>query len=359
MEDILQGIKDDLSAIKAELDEVKNLRLTVENLNKIPSRVEVLEQEVESLKGQLRTKRNAEAINREMILEDRQYSRRDNLIISNVPVGQGENLRELVKALAASLGILLREWDIKVVHRLPNKNGIPKIVVKLHDREVKTEIIRRSKKNKLNSAFLNMDPDNIFPVYCEDHLIPQYQKVFAMARQLRKDQRLTFVEIRECAIRVAVGPNDQPIKVTSEEQLYELVQLPVPESWGKPIETIAAAPDTNASQSGGQKRDLDTRSPDTASNPMSSASAKKMKEQRKQSSSTRNLANGPPRLPKATTGLASPNAQRKMLQYVNSVPRSQLQPEGALLQHNLPVKPYSHPLVQSQPQPSPSTQMSK
>lgn len=366
MQEILKGIQADLGFIKSEMEEMKSLRLAIDNLSQIPSRVEVLEQEVANLKAEIQVIRSdvqsnkvGVQANKECIHEDRQYSRRDNLIISNVPYAEGENLRELVKALAASLGIWLKEWDIKVVHRLPTSDGVPKIVAKMHERSVKTEIIRRSKKAKLNSAFLNIDPDNLFPVYCEDHLTPQNQKLFAVARQLKKERRLGLVEVRDCAVRVAQRSDGRPIRVTSEYQLYGVAETapPVPEN--ELMEINEPAPSPNGSQAGGQKRDLETRSPDTAPDATANLLTKKVKERHSTNTQGKNSGSGSnaARYPKAPNGLSSPSTQRKMFQYMNqggglaTKPHSQLQLlQGRAPQHNLLVKPYSHPLVQSQSQ---------
>lgn len=358
MEGLLNEIKEDLGYIKTEMEELKKLRRAVENLDQIPKRIEALEEEVTSLKAVAKANEERSLRNRELILENEQYGRRDNLIISGVPVAKDENLRELVKALAATLGLTLNEWDIKVVHRLPNCNGIPKIVAKMHCRELKTTIIQLSKKNKLNSAFLNMQTHECFPIYCEDHLIPEYQQVFAAARQLRKDGKLRFVGVRDCAVVVSVDEGQRLIKVTSTEQLDDLIQnrTEVPSEDRMDVENLPSQRDL---QSGGQKRDLETMSPETANNPVVNETKKKPKDKRALYLQNKFYGNGSPSATKQSNGPESPSNQRNMFHYVtqgtNSSPRFFSQnrsSQGGSSQKNSLAQPYSHPYTQPNPQSS-------
>lgn len=129
-----------------------------------------------------------------------QYSRPNNVLISGVPMLENENLRDIVRALA----IDVKDHDIDVVHRLPERNGEATITVKLNSRELKEAIIRNSKRSKLNSEFLNIQNYPTTLIYCEDHLIPEYKRVFMKAKHLKETRVLKHVWVSDCAVRVRI-----------------------------------------------------------------------------------------------------------------------------------------------------------
>lgn len=202
-----------------------------------------------------------------------------------------------------------------------------------------------------------------FPIYCEDYLIPEYQKLFAVARQMKRDRRINHAEVRDCAIRVIVTEEANPIKVTMPEQLEDLVP---PSAGIELMECAEPTPTTAESQGGGQKRDLETWSPDMRANLTTNVQSKKAKERYAMNIPANSLTNGTSHPPRATNGLNLSNTQRKMLQYFtqNTNMRSQLQSQpmhGTSLHLNTPAKPYSYPLKLSQlqpllPQPQPPPQ---
>ncbi len=85
------------------------------------------------------------------------------MIISGIPPTKEENVIGIVKEVATELGIALREFDIIAAHRLPAKVRVPDIIVKLFCNEVKTEMIKRAKKNRLSIRGV--------PIYVSEHLL--------------------------------------------------------------------------------------------------------------------------------------------------------------------------------------------
>lgn len=83
-----------------------------------------------------------------------QYSRINNLIITNVPLLEKEKTGEVVNILASHLKLVIRDYDIQAVHWLPARNGLSAINVKFN----KTEIIKAFTKCKLNNGmFKDLD----------------------------------------------------------------------------------------------------------------------------------------------------------------------------------------------------------
>lgn len=73
-----------------------------------------------------------------------QRTRKNNLIISEVPLTKGENVYEILAYLAHLINFKFFRGDISVAHKLQVKKGDarpPSIVVKFVSRSVKTEWI--------------------------------------------------------------------------------------------------------------------------------------------------------------------------------------------------------------------------
>lgn len=69
----------------------------------------------------------------ERVEDGEQYSKKNNVIISGVPVQPNEDASEIVKKIASKCEIQIKEWDIVAAHRLqPRKNGDIPIIVKFH-----------------------------------------------------------------------------------------------------------------------------------------------------------------------------------------------------------------------------------
>ena len=90
-----------------------------------------------------------------------QYSRRDSVRISGIPESEDENTNDIVKQLAADIGVTLTPNDISVSHRLPGRQGTAKpIIVKFVRRDMKTAFMKNKRRLRdLNrkGVFLNDD----------------------------------------------------------------------------------------------------------------------------------------------------------------------------------------------------------
>jgi len=86
-----------------------------------------------------------------------QYSRRDTLEISGIPVSTDENTNQLVCKLGNILGVSIKDEDISISHRLPvGKSNTavalhtktPAIIVKFVRRDVRNELYKSRKALK-------------------------------------------------------------------------------------------------------------------------------------------------------------------------------------------------------------------
>ncbi|XP_039291285.1 uncharacterized protein LOC120352976 [Nilaparvata lugens] len=127
--------------VKGELADIKKenaeLRLKNEDLNEL----------VEDLRERMR---NIE-----------QYTRKNNLEISGIPVTPQEDVRHIVKDVGAALGCDMQVSQIAAAHRVPsyNKERPPAIIVNFYNRDTKEEILRKFRevrgKNHLTANTIN------------------------------------------------------------------------------------------------------------------------------------------------------------------------------------------------------------
>ena len=110
---------------------------------------------------------------RELQDEFEQYGRRECLEIRGIPQLQGENTNEIIVKISSKVGVVLKEEDISISHRLPvqgrNANNFnPAIIVKFTRRVMRDKLfIARYKLKDLTTrdmGYSRSTPSKIFIV---------------------------------------------------------------------------------------------------------------------------------------------------------------------------------------------------
>ncbi len=120
-----------------------------------------------------------------------QYSRRNNLLISGIPLKQNEKVKELVKNLVSKMQVPIKDLDIVAAHHLPTKSSAPPTIVKFTNRDTKTKMIKASRKMKLNGGEFNYSP--ALPIYCGEQLMQYTQILLTTAQKLRQEGYIKYV----------------------------------------------------------------------------------------------------------------------------------------------------------------------
>ena len=101
-----------------------------------------------------------------------QYSRRESIRICGIDETAGEDTDDVVRELAADIGVMLKPEDISVSHTLPGRPGSTRpIIVKF--------VRRNSKKSKMKLRDTNRKG-----VYINDDLIPLRAKLARILRNI-------------------------------------------------------------------------------------------------------------------------------------------------------------------------------
>lgn len=160
----------------------------------------------------------------------RDLQRKNNLVISNVPIQNSESqdsLKLLVTKIAAALGCEMDTQQINVVIRL-NKKGdktASAMLVKFTDEIIKQEVFSAyiatvTRKNPITFRSVGFQSDQ--RVYINHHISPELAEIKKKALELKKINVIGKVNARYNNIRVQIGGNWH--NVTSMDQLKALLE---------------------------------------------------------------------------------------------------------------------------------------
>ncbi|KAG8257013.1 hypothetical protein J6590_057083 [Homalodisca vitripennis] len=155
------------------------------------------------------------------------HTRKNNLLISGVPVTPRENLYDILGSIAQLLNVSCRDVDISTVHRLQGRKGDrepPSIVVCFISRDVKTSwLSARRKKGSMTAQELVSSFPNT-PIYLNEHLTPQSRAIFNGARALIKQGKLSTVWTSDSKVMAKLTPDHRPFRVRDLQHVAQLEQ---------------------------------------------------------------------------------------------------------------------------------------
>jgi len=210
-----EDIKTELNHVKVSLDEVnKKLEPLKEKVDSLESKQIELENDFATFRGEI-----SEAILDMKVQTElqKQYFRRENLIINGVPFKTGESPRRLVVQIANGLSVELADTEIVTAHRLPTKKGVPPIIAKLSNRDTKNAIIKASKFHQREGSFYRFVPS--LPIICDEHLTNYTKEIFMKAKNLKKAGYLKFAWVKDGVVKIRERENSDTIKIDHISQL--------------------------------------------------------------------------------------------------------------------------------------------
>jgi hypothetical protein len=237
------NVLDAITALREEIN--KRLDYTNSKLDKLQTDVNSVVIEMSNMREQIRenslkceTNRDAiksltdenEKLKNEVtrlkmdMLELQQHTRKNNLVITGIPLTPKENMFSILNKVSTLLNIRYEICDISAAHRLPGKRGDnrpPAIVVAFVSRAMKSEWITARKLRKtltakeINSAW----PD--LQVYLNEHLTPHTRRIFNEARELVKSGKLVAAWTSDCRVLIKRNGAGNPYRITQLQQLED------------------------------------------------------------------------------------------------------------------------------------------
>lgn len=150
-----------------------------------------------------------------------QYSRANNIEIRGVPVTKAEDCGLIVKAIADRVKCEILTSDIDTCHRvpLPNSNLDKNIIVRFISRDRRDDFLNKAKKARLFAHDLGFRTEAPRKVYFNDHLCPEYKKLFAAALRLKKEKSWSYLWTDRGIIKARKSDASTVFKITSEKDL--------------------------------------------------------------------------------------------------------------------------------------------
>lgn len=205
-------LKKDISELKNKVQELENKKDTDNVLN--VNGKEKTASEGKSNEEDERWKRECALI--------RQYSRRENLEIHNVPVVENEDLRKIAAKVLQLIDNSIKEDDINVAHRLKKrkKENVPGIIVRMKDREKKFDVLKKKKeKEKVITQDDVLGNGNGDLIFVNDNIDPYFLNLFLFTRKVAKKNNWKYVWFTNGNIFVKKDEKSSKIRIRDEEEL--------------------------------------------------------------------------------------------------------------------------------------------
>lgn len=154
-----------------------------------------------------------------------QYSRKDNLEISGLPVTPNEDIMTLIKDIGDSVGVDISEGDISTAHRVPtfHKNRTPSIVVRFVRRSSRDTVLQKYKEKK--GGLTARDINQAFPqqrVYINEHLSPENKVFLSDLKAKCKEVGYAYAWFRDGKFFVRRSQGESCRKIMNYEDIKNL-----------------------------------------------------------------------------------------------------------------------------------------
>lgn len=160
----------------------------------------------------------------ERLEEMEQYSRSNTVEIHGVPSEPNENVIEVVKKVGVALDLNVTESMIDACHRLGRRDeakGPPGIIVRFVRRIDKEELLRKRRvKRNLSTRHMGLTSD--VPVYINESLSPARRRLYAMARQAKRQQGYKYLWLRGGKILMRKEESTKVVQITTQSDLERL-----------------------------------------------------------------------------------------------------------------------------------------
>jgi hypothetical protein len=188
--------------LKTDVEALKSEQLQLQSTDAVfDERIKTLQKENWDLKLDIR--------------DLQQYSRKNNIEITGMPITKNEDICCILENIAMALKITFNRLDIATAHRVPSKT-IPNIVVRFVSLAVRDTWLSASRRRKgLSTGEINKNlPMN--SVYINEHLSPHNKFLLAEARKMKKASKIAFAWVKNGRVLIKVRENDKAIWLRDE-----------------------------------------------------------------------------------------------------------------------------------------------
>ena len=186
------------------------------NENKrLQAKVELLENQVEETSKRLIDVERC-------VIENQQYSRRNNVEIQGIPDSVEENdLEEKIIEVLSSIDVPVSPEEIEACHRLYSKSSPKPVIIKFMNRKKCDEIMENKRKlSSCDKTALGFN-ENI-KLFAGDNLSPANKRLFWKCRQLKRAKLITIARTSNGVVRIKVKDGDKYKKITHDSDVEKI-----------------------------------------------------------------------------------------------------------------------------------------
>lgn len=151
------------------------------------------------------------------------YTRKDNVVITGIPYTENEDSYEVAIKAAGAVGLQISRKDIVDCHRLPaakRGSSAPTFIIKFVNRENKRQLIDGYRRTRPTADFFDGGDKNT-KVYANEHLAPYTANLLRSARCLLS-VGYAQVACRNGIVFVKKNATSEKIRIVSEAQVGNL-----------------------------------------------------------------------------------------------------------------------------------------
>lgn len=208
--------------LKREVNELKDslgfMNITFEELK---SKCETLLNDSLALRKENERLRRCHAEVSKGLAQLEQYSRANNVEIRGVPVTNNEDCTHIVRTIADKIGYKVYSADLEMCHRVPVANSATRksIIARFVCKSKRNEFVSKARKARLTVLGLGFRFHQQGVIFFNDHLCPEYKKLFSAALKLKKERCWKFLWTDEGTIKARKSENSVVYKITCSSDL--------------------------------------------------------------------------------------------------------------------------------------------
>lgn len=195
--------KQDLMSL---IDEVRQLKTVIQEKDK---RIEELERRVEDLEQYTRMD---DVVVTGLVTTHQNYARvtAGSKEGEDAPPGELLSLEHQVIKFFNNKDIPLDGKNIGVCYTIPQKQNIPKIIIRFTNRKQKIELLKLTKKLRGTGVYVN------------EHLTKRNAEIARQARILKKEKRIQDTWTRNCKVMIKLNGTPEQAKIITIREIKDL-----------------------------------------------------------------------------------------------------------------------------------------
>lgn len=207
LEEFKREVFEEFKAIRGEVAELtESVKFMSDKVDKVTAATEKMSLELQALKkeNEKLTASNAILTREVSTLKERmrdieQYSRRNNIEISGIPVTPNESVLEIVKDTGKALGVELQDHHVTAAHRIPSykRERTPSLIVQFQNKMLRDTWIGKYREKKSMTA---NEVNTSYPkqrMYINEHLSPDNKQFLYNLKQRCREVGYDFAWFRE------------------------------------------------------------------------------------------------------------------------------------------------------------------